>query len=309
MTAKRISRWLVLGFVIAGLTAGPVTLAGASSSVTLDGSFFSVRAKPQVVNAFCPSGVADQCGTIELVGLGAADWTYDFGPTFEPDGSCFDVDGTFTMTLQSDGSTISGPLTGLFCPSASSRGQQQGGPPRTATPSWRTTSSCSPTGLASSAGSPARRVSTRFPPARPSEGRFREPSAADVFGGGGGTAAPATSAAGSRKGRRRAQTATVMVALPRNRDTLFSALGSRRGQNARDFHIKPLASGFRHRLRRWPRRRSSSRSSETSCAPTCTSSSSGSPASSSPRGRRSQRQTERRRPGRGRGHEALLGLR
>jgi hypothetical protein len=128
MTAKRISRWLVLGFAIAGLTAGPVPLAGASNSVTLDGSFFSVRAKPQVVNAFCPSGVADECGTIELVGLGAADWTYDFGPTFEPDGSCFDVDGTFTLTLQSDGSTISGPLTGLFCPSASSSGQQQGGP-------------------------------------------------------------------------------------------------------------------------------------------------------------------------------------
>jgi hypothetical protein len=72
--------------------------------------------------------VADECGTIELVGLGAADWTYDFGPTFEPDGGCFDVDGTFTLTLQSDGSTISGPLTGLFCPSASARGQQQGGP-------------------------------------------------------------------------------------------------------------------------------------------------------------------------------------
>jgi hypothetical protein len=128
MTGKRISRWLVLGFAIAGLTAGPVTLAAASSSVTLDGSFFDVRVKPAGGNGFCPSGVADECGTIQLVGLGAADWAYDFGPTFEPNGRCFDVDGTLTITLQSDGSTISGPLTGLFCPSASDTGQQHGGP-------------------------------------------------------------------------------------------------------------------------------------------------------------------------------------
>ena len=43
-------------------------------------------------------------------------WAYAFGPAFEPDGRCFDVDGTLTITLQSDGSTISGPLTGLLCP-------------------------------------------------------------------------------------------------------------------------------------------------------------------------------------------------
>lgn len=128
MTGKRISRWLVLGFAIAGLTAGPVTFASASSSVTLDGSFFDARPKPQVGgNGFCPSGVADECGTIQLVGLGVADWAYDFGPTFEPNGRCFDVDGTLTITLQSDGSTISGPLTGLFCLLASATGQQHGG--------------------------------------------------------------------------------------------------------------------------------------------------------------------------------------
>ena len=78
-------------------------------------------------NGFCPSGVADECGTIQLVGLGVADWAYDFGPTFEPNGRCFDVDGTLTITLQSDGSTISGPLTGLFCLLASATGQQHGG--------------------------------------------------------------------------------------------------------------------------------------------------------------------------------------
>jgi hypothetical protein len=59
---------------------------------------------------------AAECGTMQLAGLGAADWAYAFGPAFEPDGRCFDVDGTLTLTLQSDGSTISGPLTGLFCP-------------------------------------------------------------------------------------------------------------------------------------------------------------------------------------------------
>ncbi len=57
-----------------------------------------------------------RCGILQLAGLGAAEWAYAFGPTFEPDGRCFDVDGTLTITLQSDRSTISGPLTGLFCP-------------------------------------------------------------------------------------------------------------------------------------------------------------------------------------------------
>jgi hypothetical protein len=99
--------------------------AGASASVTLDGSFSTTVTLPSVKggeNPACLSGVADECGTIQLVGLGAADWAYAFGPTFEPDGRCFDVNGTFTLTLQSDGSTVSGPLTGLFCPNPSGTG-------------------------------------------------------------------------------------------------------------------------------------------------------------------------------------------
>jgi hypothetical protein len=72
--------------------------------------------------------VADECGTMQLVGLGEADWAYFFGPTFEPDGRCFDVDGTLTITLQSDGSTISGPLTGRFCPRPSEAGDQHSFP-------------------------------------------------------------------------------------------------------------------------------------------------------------------------------------
>jgi hypothetical protein len=103
-----------------------VAPAGASASVTLDGSFSTAIVKPDFVS-LCPSGVADECGTMQLAGLGVADWAYVFGPTFEPDGRCFDVDGTFTLTLQSDGSTISGPLTGLFCPRPSATGHTHGG--------------------------------------------------------------------------------------------------------------------------------------------------------------------------------------
>lgn len=114
-------RWLVLGVAVVALSTGPVTLAGASASVTLDGSFSSVTVKKDFVGR-CPAGVADECGAIQLVGLGDADWAYAFGPTFEPDGRCFDVDGTFTITLHSDGSTTSGPLTGVFCPRQSGTG-------------------------------------------------------------------------------------------------------------------------------------------------------------------------------------------
>jgi hypothetical protein len=103
-----------------------VAPAAASASVTLDGSFSTAVVKPDFVG-LCPSGVADECGRIELVGLGAADWAYAFGPTFEPNGRCFDVDGTLTITLQSDGSTISGALTGLFCPLPSGTGHQHAG--------------------------------------------------------------------------------------------------------------------------------------------------------------------------------------
>jgi hypothetical protein len=37
---------------------------------------------------------------MQLVGLRAADWAYVFGATFEPNGRCFDVDGSLTLTLQ-----------------------------------------------------------------------------------------------------------------------------------------------------------------------------------------------------------------
>jgi hypothetical protein len=99
-----IRRFLVV-IVTTGIVAVP---AGASASVTLDGSFSIAVQKPNFAG-ICPSGVADECGTMQLIGLGAADWAYVFGPTFEPNGRCFTVDGTLTIMLQSDGSTISGP--------------------------------------------------------------------------------------------------------------------------------------------------------------------------------------------------------
>jgi hypothetical protein len=114
-------RILVVLCAALALSTGPV--AGASASVTLDGSFSFVIVKKNFVSS-CPSGVADECGTMELVGLGDADWAYTFGPAFEPDGRCFDVDGSLTITLHSDGSAISGPLTGVFCPRPSFTGHQ-----------------------------------------------------------------------------------------------------------------------------------------------------------------------------------------
>lgn len=117
-------RLLVAVTAMVVLTATP---AASSSAVTLEGSFSTVVTKPNF-EAFCPSHVADECGTIQLVGLGAADWAYVFGPTFQPNGRCFDVDGTFSLRLQSDGSTVSGPLSGLFCPDPSATGHRHGGP-------------------------------------------------------------------------------------------------------------------------------------------------------------------------------------
>jgi len=124
ITIFRTARLLLIA--LATTTVG-VAASSASASVTLNGSFSGATPKPTFVGN-CPSGVADECGTIQLVGLGTADWAYTFGPTFEPNGRCYDVDGSFTLTLQADGSTISGPLTGTFCPGPSDVGHQHQGP-------------------------------------------------------------------------------------------------------------------------------------------------------------------------------------
>src|SRR5690349_2404791 len=99
----------VAGVAIAVIAQGP---AGASTSLTISGSSSTVGQKPLLGRC----SIAGECGTIVLDGLGVADWGYVFGPTFDPVGRCYREDGTFTITLRSDGSTISGPLTGTFCP-------------------------------------------------------------------------------------------------------------------------------------------------------------------------------------------------
>jgi hypothetical protein len=104
-------------------------VATASSSVTLDGSFFRTFKRPSTDTNRCPQNVdGNECGVIEFAGLGAADYVYKYGPTFEPNGQmgCFDIDGTFTITLKSDGSSISGALTGVWCKPGGS-GDRKGG--------------------------------------------------------------------------------------------------------------------------------------------------------------------------------------
>jgi len=123
-------RKLLVGFVLTVSTAGvlPSVTAAAATSVVLNGSFSIAATKPSQ-GTFCSSGIyagaANECGTMALVGLGEADWAYYFGPTFEPTGKtgCFNVDGTLTLTLRSDGSTVSGPLTGVWCEPGNSRGR------------------------------------------------------------------------------------------------------------------------------------------------------------------------------------------
>ncbi len=103
--------------------------ASAATSVVLDGSYKLAITKPEWTGTRCPAGTGDECGVFQMVGLGLADYAYVYGPTFEPTGKkgCFYVDGTFTVTLQSDGSTVSGLLTGVFCGPGNSH-QQAGSP-------------------------------------------------------------------------------------------------------------------------------------------------------------------------------------
>jgi len=99
--------------------------AAATTSLSIDGSYFSTITKPDWQGTRCPSGEGDECGVFELVGLGPADYVYVYGPTFEPNGQrgCFDIDGTFAITLRSDGSRVSGPLLGVFCAPGESANQ------------------------------------------------------------------------------------------------------------------------------------------------------------------------------------------
>jgi hypothetical protein len=104
-------------------------VATASSSVTLGGSFFRTFKRPSTDTIRCPQNVdGNECGVIQFTGLGPADYIYKYGPTFESNDQmgCFDIDGTFSITLRSDGSSISGPLTGVWCKPGRS-GDRKGG--------------------------------------------------------------------------------------------------------------------------------------------------------------------------------------
>jgi hypothetical protein len=107
-----------LGAAIAAATFVLVGSTGAIAGGTLDiNGAFSIRVTKPEFTSHCTAGTGDECGSIDLVGIGIADWNYVFGPTFLPTGQkgCFMVDGTFSLTLQSDHSFISGPLVGVFC--------------------------------------------------------------------------------------------------------------------------------------------------------------------------------------------------
>ncbi len=107
------------------LAAGPAT---ASTSLEIEGSYSAHLSRPDYQGRCLPDVAGDECAVVDLGGLGIADLVYIYGPTFERAGrSCFDVDGTFTLTLRSDNSNISGPSTGRFCVPGNS-GQQRGTP-------------------------------------------------------------------------------------------------------------------------------------------------------------------------------------
>jgi hypothetical protein len=123
---RKMLVYSLLAFVVVAVLAAPTS---ASSSVTLDGAFFRTFIQPGTDTIRCPATVdGNECGVIQFVGLGAADYVYKYGPTFEPNGQtgCFNIDGTFTITLRSDGSSTSGRLTGVWCNPGRS-GYRQGG--------------------------------------------------------------------------------------------------------------------------------------------------------------------------------------
>jgi hypothetical protein len=123
---KRLVVTFLGGFALS--LVGWVPAHGATS-VVIDGGYKYTVVRP-ASETRCPSGGGNECGTFQLTGLGPADYVYVYGPTFEPTGElgCFYVDGTFTITLESDASTVSGPLNGIFCAPGNSGPRQQGRP-------------------------------------------------------------------------------------------------------------------------------------------------------------------------------------
>ena len=125
---NRIRLLVVAAWAIVTLMMAPAV----SAALTLDGSFDRAVLKPEFTGSTCAPGVnGNECGVIQFTGLGPADYVYRYGSMFEPNGtrSCFVIDGTFTIRMQSGGSTISGPLSGVFCSLSGRRTRQAYGNP------------------------------------------------------------------------------------------------------------------------------------------------------------------------------------
>jgi hypothetical protein len=124
-----MKRFLALAIGVGAAALAFAPSAQATSTVSIDGSYKVIVVRPES-GTRCPSGLGNECGVFQLTGLGAADYVYVYGPTFDPTGTrgCFYVDGTFTITLRSDGSSISGPSSGVFCAPGVSGPSQQGKP-------------------------------------------------------------------------------------------------------------------------------------------------------------------------------------
>jgi hypothetical protein len=124
-----MKRLLAMLLALAAATLCGAVSAQAATSITIDGSYNYTVVRPDS-GSRCPSGLGNECGVFQLAVLGPADYVYVYGPTFDPTGKlgCFYVDGTFTITLQSDGSSVSGPSSGVFCAPGYSGPSQQGKP-------------------------------------------------------------------------------------------------------------------------------------------------------------------------------------
>jgi hypothetical protein len=124
-----MKRLLAMLLALAAATLCGAVSAQAATSITIDGSYNYTVVRPDS-GSRCPSGLGNECGVFQLAVLGPADYVYVYGSAFEPTGNrgCFYIDGTFTITLQSDGSSVSGLLSGVFCAPGNSGPSQEGKP-------------------------------------------------------------------------------------------------------------------------------------------------------------------------------------
>jgi len=119
---------LVLGVAVALIGLGNSLIQAPLASLLSK----RVGAAEQGVANGASQAMVSVAAIIGPIGAGTV-YIYLYGPTFEPNGTrgCFTIDGTFTIRLESDGSTISGPLSGVFCSLSGRRTPQAYGNPFT----------------------------------------------------------------------------------------------------------------------------------------------------------------------------------